>query len=80
VQTFKADKNNTVSDETVFEFDGHSAIQFHVSNARQAAFMRAIVVPSGVLLLIVEYPRRLERDAVPLAEHFFESLKIEGLL
>ena len=76
VQKFKADKNNTVSNETLLEFDGHSAIQFHVSNTRQSAFMRAIIVPSGVLLLIVEYPRRLERNVIPLVELFFASLKV----
>ncbi len=79
-EKFKADKENTVSSERLLEFDGHSAIQFHVSNARQSAFMRAIVVPSGVLLLIVEYPTRLERDVVSVVELFFNSLKVEPIL
>jgi hypothetical protein len=76
VEKFKADKRNTVSNETLFEVDGHSAVQFHVSNAQQSAYMRAIVVPPGVLLLIVEYPTRLERDVISLVRHFFDSLKI----
>ena len=80
VEKFKADKRNTVSNETLFEVDGHSAIQFHVSNAQQSAFMRALVVPPGVLLLIVEYPKRLERDVISLVKHFFDSLKIEQIM
>ena len=77
VEKFKSDKRNTVSNETQFELDGHSAVQFHVSNAQQSAFMRAIVFPSGVLLLIVEYPTRLEKNVVSLAQNFFDSLRIE---
>jgi hypothetical protein len=75
-EKFRADKSKRVSEERLFKFTGHPAIQFHVSGGQRSAFMRAIVFPSGVLILIVEYPTRLEAKVVPLVKPFFSSLKV----
>ena len=72
----KANPRNTVSGEKFFDFSGHPAVQFQVSDGQKSAFMRAVVFRSGVVLLIVECPAQSERDAVPLVAPFFDSLKV----
>jgi hypothetical protein len=75
-EKLKASKKNTVSNERFFQFDGHSAVQFQVTDSQNSAFMRAVVSRAGVFILIVEYPTKSEPEALPLVEPFLNSLKI----
>jgi hypothetical protein len=78
VQSFRKKPGNRISEEKHFEFDGHSAVEFKVTDGTQAAFQRLIKLPNRAHLLIVEYPKDLEEDVEPLVQPFFQSLRFRS--